>query len=113
MSSFDDTVALLTAAGLRQTSYQETRRESWMLDGAQIELDEWPWVRPFVEIEAPNAEVLYAVAEKLGFSTKEALHGSVEIMYLREYDVTEKEVDAWPEIIFSSVPAWLAAKRKK
>lgn len=112
VSSFADTVALLTAAGLKQTSYQETRRESWVLDGTQIELDEWPWVQPFVEIEAPDADTLYAVAEKLGFKKEAALHGSVEIMYLQEYDVTEKEVDSWPEIVFSAAPEWLSAKRK-
>ncbi len=112
VSDFDDTVALLKAAGLKQASYQETRRESWVLDGAQIELDEWPWVQPFIEIEAADVETLYAVAEKLGFDKAEALHGSVEIIYVREYDVTESEVDAWPEITFSPLPDWLAAKRK-
>lgn len=112
VSSFDDTVALLMAAGLKQTSYQETRRESWVLDGTQIELDEWPWVHPFVEIETPDAETLYTVAEKLGLKKETALHGSVEIMYLQEYDVTESEVDAWPEITFGPVPDWLEAKKR-
>ena len=113
VSSFDDTVALLLAMGLKQTSYQETRRESWVLDGAQIELDEWPWVKPFVEIEAINVETLYAVVEKLGLNKDTALHGSVEIIYLQEYDVTEQEVDAWPEIVFGATPQWLETKRKK
>lgn len=112
VSDFDATVLLLKSAGLKQTSYQETRRESWVLDGVQIELDEWPWVQPFVEIEADNVEAVYGVAERLGLKRADALHGSVEIMYLREYDVTEQEVDAWPQITFSAVPEWLAAKRK-
>lgn len=59
-----------------------------------------------------DTETLYSVAEKLNFKKETALHGSVEIMHLQEYDVTEKEVDEWPEITFSSVPDWLAAKRK-
>ena len=113
VSSFDDTVSLLIDAGLRQISYQETRRESWVLDGTQIELDEWPWVRPFMEIEAPDAEALYAAAEKLGLKKQTALHGSVEVMYLQEYDVTEREVDGWPEIVFGPIPRWLEDKRKK
>lgn len=112
VSDFDATVELLQSAGLKQTSYQETRRESWVMDGVQIELDEWPWVQPFIEIEAETIESLYAAAEKLGLDRSRALHGSVEIMYLREYDVTEKEVDAWPEITFSPVPDWLETKRK-
>lgn len=84
VSDFDATVSLLCSAGLRQTSYQETRRESWVFRGVQIELDEWPWVAPFVEIEAPDADALYAVAEQLGFDSNRALHGSVEVMYIRD-----------------------------
>jgi len=113
VSDFNATVSLLNAAGLKKTSYQETHRESWVLNGVQIELDEWPWVHPFVEIEAPDADALYAVAEQLGFDKSRALHGSVEVMYIREYKVTEEEVDGWPEIVFSPTPPWLAAKRRK
>lgn len=112
VSSFDDTVALLQAIGLKQTSYQETRRESWVLDGAQIELDEWPWVQPFIEIEAIDENALHATAAKLGLDEKQTLHGSVEVVYMREYDVTEAEVDSWPEIIFSPIPDWLMVKQK-
>lgn len=112
VSSFDATCELLLSAGLKQTSYQETKRESWELDGAQIELDEWPWVKPFVEIEAQSATELFAVASKLGLNKEMALHGSVEIVYVQEYTVTEKEVDAWPEITFRPVPSWLEEKRR-
>jgi len=112
VDSFDDTVSLLQAIGLEQTSYQETRRESWELDGVQIELDEWPWAHPYIEIEASAEKDLYVVAEKLGFEKEQALHGSVEIVYMQEYNVSEKEVDAWPEITFVPVPAWLEEKRR-
>lgn len=112
VSDFDDTVTLLQAAGLRQDAYQETRRESWVLGEVQIELDEWPWVRPFIEIEAADEEALYSVARKLGFKKEDAVYGSVEVVYIQEYDVTEEEVNSWPEMIFSPVPGWLATRRK-
>lgn len=112
VSSFEDTCALLERTGLEQQSYQETKRESWVLDGVQIELDEWPWIKPFIEIEAPDENQLHAVAEKLGFDMKDAVHGSVEIAYQAEYDVTEEEVDHWDEILFTPVPEWLEAKQK-
>lgn len=112
VSSFDDTVALLESVGFVQTSYQETKRESWVLGDVQIELDEWPWVTPFVEIEAPDETSLFTVATTFGFNPERALHGSVEIIYLQEYSVTEEEVDNWPEITFSPVPNWLISKKK-
>jgi adenylate cyclase class 2 len=93
-------------------SYQETTRESWELDGAQIELDVWPWIRPFIEIEAGDEQTVRAIADKLDLDWQDAQHGSVEIVYMHEYDVTEEEVDAWPEITFAPVPDWLENKRR-
>ena len=42
VSSFDDAAAILAAAQLRPASYQETRREKWMLDGVEVTIDTWP-----------------------------------------------------------------------
>lgn len=112
VSDFAKTCAFLEAIGLEQKSYHETRRESWELDGAQIELDEWPWIKPFMEIEADNEARLKEVAARLGLNWDLALHGSVENAYQAEYEVTETEVDGWPEIRFEPVPVWLTAKRK-
>ncbi len=103
---------LLLAIGMVQTSYQETRRESWMLDGVQIELDEWPWIKPLMELEGPDEAMVRRIADKLGLQWSDAVHGSVEIAYQAEYDVTEQEVDAWQEILFTPVPAWLSVKQK-
>ena len=112
VNSFDDTCLLLDNIGLEMKSYQETRRESWTLNDIQIELDEWPWVKPYIEIEAKSEESMFELAEKLGFNKAEAVHGSVEIVYLSEYDVTEEEVDSWPEILFIETPTWLRKKQK-
>ena len=112
VSSFGQTCAFLESIGLIQKSYQETKRESWTLEGAEIELDEWPWVRPYLEIEAEDEAQLFAIAERLGFRREDALHGSVEIVYQHEYDVTEADVDSWAEILFVDVPQSLEGKRK-
>lgn len=112
VDSFEDTCRLLEQIGLEQQSYQETKRESWLLGDVQIELDEWPWVKPFIELEAPTEISLSEAAKKLGFSLNEAVHGSVEIVYRVEYNVTDEEIDRWPEILFTPVPEWLEARRK-
>lgn len=112
VDSFDATVSLLKAIGLQQTSYQETKRESWELMGTQIELEEWPWIKRFIEIEAEDEQTLGETARKLGLDIKNGLHGSVEVNYMQEYDVTEAEVDSWSEILFTPVPDWLEEKRR-
>lgn len=112
VDNFDTTGNLLEQIGLMQKSYQETRRESWELEGAQIELDEWPWIKPFMEIEAPTEAILRTVADRLGLDMAVAVYGSVEVAYQAEYDVTDEEIDAWQEALFGKVPAWLEEKRK-
>jgi adenylate cyclase class 2 len=112
VSNFDDARAILIAAQLAERSYQETRRERWLLDGVEVTIDTWPWIPTFIEIEGPSEEAVKSVAGKLGFDWAQALYGSVEPAYQKYYDVTQKEIDGWPEIVFSPVPDWLEQRRK-
>lgn len=112
VDNFGMTCNFLEAIGLEPKSYQETKRESWKFGDTEIELDTWPWIPSFIEIEAPNEKRLCDVAEKLDLNISDAMHGSVEPVYQKYYDVSEEEVNNWPEITFSEVPEWLEAKRK-
>jgi adenylate cyclase class 2 len=112
VSNFDDACAILAAAQLRPASYQETRREKWILDGAEVTIDTWPWIPTFVEIESSSEDDLRSVAKNLGLDWSQAFFGSVEPAYQKYYDVTDAEINSWPEIIFTPVPDWLM-KRKK
>ncbi len=112
VSDFDNACAILAAAQLIPKAYQETRRETWRLDDAEIMIDTWPWIPTFVEVEASSEEQLKAMVEKLGLDWSAALYGSVEPAYQKYYEVTEKEIDSWPEILFGPVPDWLL-KRKR
>lgn len=111
VDDFDKTCNFLIAIGLQSKAYQETKRESWRLGSIEIELDTWPWIPSFVEIEANDESKLRSVAEKLGLDYASALHGSVELAYQAVYDVTESEIDNWEEILFIDTPDWLL-KRK-
>lgn len=112
VNSFADTCLLLESIGLECTSYQETKRESWKIGDVEIELDEWPWIKPFIEIEAQDEDKLREISKILGLDFKKAVHGSVEIAYQAEFDVSEEDVDSWKEITFIDVPDWLEEKRK-
>lgn len=111
VDDFDQACDFLLSIGLKQKTYQETKRESWILDGAEIEIDTWPWVPSYVEIEASSEELVKSTATKLGLDWSKALHGSVEIVYQAKFDVTDADVDSWQEITFVDIPDWLEAKR--
>lgn len=111
VSGFEETGNFLQAIGLVAKANEETRRESWELNGVEIDLDEWPWIKPFVEIEAQDEAGMWDVARKLGLKKEDARHGSVEIAYQAEYDVTEEETYL-PELSFGPVPEWLEKRRR-
>lgn len=113
IDSFEAADEFLRAIGLEAKTYQVTRRESWRLDDFEIELDEWPWIKPYLEVEGPDEASLKALAEKLGLDWNTVCHGSVEVAYQAEYDVTEQEIDDIATISFDDpVPEWLVRKKR-
>jgi adenylate cyclase, class 2 len=102
VSNFEDMVALLAAAGLPQGSFQESRRETWKLDNVEVVLDEWPWLKPYIEIEGESEESVCEAAERLGFDWEDAVFGDVMAAYRAEYPhLTEKDsVARIPQVRF-------------
>ncbi len=87
VSSFDDTVEIFTEAGWPPISYQESKRETWQLDSAEVVIDVWPWVNPYIEIEAATEEAVKAAADTLGFAWEDAFYGRIEHVYRLQYDI--------------------------
>jgi len=112
IDSFDAADGFLRALGLEQNVYQESKRESWRLEDFEIELDEWPWAKPYIEMEGPDEASLKDLAARLGLDWGEVCHGSVEVVYRGEYDVTDADIYGIPEITFGEpVPDWLEKRR--
>jgi adenylate cyclase class 2 len=68
VDDFTATNSLLEVMGFSAKSYQETKRVSFTLDGAQLELDTWPRIPPYLEIEAATKADVIRVAELLGYT---------------------------------------------
>jgi adenylate cyclase class 2 len=85
VSSFEDTMALLDQAGLTHKSFQESKRETWRLGEVEVVLDEWPWLKPYIEVEGPSEESVREVASQLGFDWTDAVFGSATAAYQVQY----------------------------
>ncbi len=85
VGDFDTTVELFKVAGWDITTYQESRRETWLLDDVEVVIDEWPWIKPYIEIEAESEELVRAAAAKLGYKWDSVVFGSVDVLYRRDY----------------------------
>ena len=68
----DAGIEFLKALGARMTNYSETLRERWTLNNIEIDIDTWPHLEPYVEIEGGNEEKVKAVAEALGYNWSDA-----------------------------------------
>jgi adenylate cyclase, class 2 len=112
VEDFEKISNLLLAIGLRNKSYQETKRERWELDGVEVTIDTWPWIPTFAELEGSSESGLQKTAAKLGLDWGRALHGSVENAYQAYYGVSEEEIDGWESITFVPVPEWLKPHRR-
>lgn len=85
VGDFETAVAIFKQLELDGGSFQESKRESWRFGDTQIELDEWPWLEPFIEIEAPNEQLVRDMAAKLGFDMRQAVSGDVMAAYREQY----------------------------
>ncbi len=91
VSSFDDAVSLFEAVGFKIHSFQESKRETWMLGEVEVVLDEWPWLNPYIEIEGEHEDHLREVAKKLGFAWDDAAFGDVMVAYRAQYSHISEE----------------------
>ncbi|MFG2226949.1 CYTH domain-containing protein [Streptomyces sp. NPDC048644] len=66
VDSFEEATALLGLVGLTPRSYQENRRTSYTLGSVRLELDEWPRIPPYLEIEADSEAQVWDTAATLG-----------------------------------------------
>ncbi|CAM2797955.1 class IV adenylate cyclase [Streptomyces albus] len=83
VGSFEDTHALLGLMGLTHRSYQENRRSSWSLDGVRLEIDTWPRIPPYLEIEGDDEAQVRHTAERLGIPESELTSENTQKIYAR------------------------------
>lgn len=83
VSDFDTTNALLGKLGYRAKAYQENQRQSFLLDGAQLEIDTWPRIPSYLEIEASGRAEVVRVAALLGYSEDQLTGENTTKVYTR------------------------------
>lgn len=109
VDSYEKTIEIFKAMGLFVHASQETKRETWKLGEVEIALDEWPWLNPFIEIEASSKNLVQETANKLGFDWEDAVFGSVTTVYRIQYPKITKDehISEIPEMKFDSKrPDW-------
>ena len=71
----------LQALGYSHKSYQEKRRISYILDNHEIDIDTWPGLPTYMEIEGESEEDLNKILNLLGYSIKDTVSCTVDEIY--------------------------------
>jgi len=90
-----EAVRLLECLGYRKVLMFEKRRDSYDLDGCEVELDELPHLGTFVEIEGPDQDCVMRVRQNLGLGDRPLIKvGYVSLLagYLQERGQQQREV---------------------
>ena len=81
ISDFDKCYHILSELGYHERSYQENKRISYKLDDTEIDIDSWPMIPTYVEIEGNNKEEVYKTLEKLSISKEKITTANVDEIY--------------------------------
>ncbi len=93
VDNFEIANIIIEQMGYYRKRLAEKRRTSYQLEGVKIEIDEWPLIKPYIEIEGETTEKIYDVLNKLGFRDSDAVVMNTEDVYLREgYDLSTFEI---------------------
>lgn len=83
VSSLEETNLILESIGLSRRSYQEKIRYSYKYKDAEIEIDLWPLLKPYLEIECDNEETIDEIINKLNLESHEVVSINTEQLYKR------------------------------
>lgn len=104
VNDFDKATEFFEVCGVFVKAFQENMREVWTNSTVEVTIDTWPGLKPFIEIEGQTEEIVRNISEKLNFDFKEAVFGSIDLVYEKELGISAKEIISLPEITFKNPP---------
>ena len=63
--------AILEQLGFSFRNYQEKKRTTYVLDNTEVDIDSWPLIPPYLEVEGESDEQIDSIVRKLALSGKE------------------------------------------
>lgn len=100
VNNFEQANEMLNCMGAVHRAYQEKHRTSYKFGGADLDIDEWPGLKPFLEIEADDESTISTIIKKLGLANKKVVSCNVEALY-RKAGI---DIMKLPELKFENPP---------
>ena len=81
VSNFEEANLFLESIGICRRSYQEKIRSSYIYKDAEIEIDKWPMLETYLEIESDNDKTIKEIIDKLNLNDKRIVSLNTEQLY--------------------------------
>ena len=87
VNDFDEMDRILTKIGLKARNYQENRRHQFKYKNTEIDIDTWPLIPTYVEIEGKDEQTIKEVCADLGLNYEKATTMDVTDIYKNIYNI--------------------------
>lgn len=81
VASIHQANSLLEALGFSYKSYQEKRRVTYLLDQHEIDIDTWPGIPTYFEVEGTDEEDLMQILDRLGYTLSQTVSCTADQVY--------------------------------
>lgn len=87
VSDFSETDAILNKIGLTSRNFQENKRRQFKYKNVEIDIDTWPLIPTYLEIEGENEESIKKACIDLGLNYDNSTTMDVTDIYKNVYDI--------------------------
>ena len=87
VNDFDRTSEILQELGYKPRGIQENKRIKYDLNGVEIDIDTWPRIPTYLEIEASSEQEVYDTLKILGIPKEKATALDVQSIYIEKYGI--------------------------
>lgn len=87
VDNFDKANEFLEKIGFTHRNYQENLRIQYILDGVEIDLDKWPMIPMYMEIEGKNEKEVNLIKEKLEINNSKITFLNCSDIYKNIYGI--------------------------
>lgn len=97
VSSFDETNEMLNILGYTPRAYQENKRIRYILNDIEIDIDSWPMIPTYMELEGKSIEEIKKIEELLEIDKEKITNLNCQSIYTDIYNI---DVDKIKELKF-------------
>lgn len=100
VSNFDKMAQLFEKIGLKEKFYEENRRIRYQLDSIEFDIDFWPQLEPFLEIEANNWDEIDRAIELLDLDPEDKkIYSTYQIYQQKGIDENDYQKITFEEMV--------------